>query len=132
MFSFITGLLRAVCGWWHHATIGTLLFTSMKGEKVGEDDQGNEYYRERNGDRRWVIYNGEIEASRIPPEWHAWLHHTVDENPVDNPPVVKAWEKDHLPNLTGSVDAYFPSGSLNETGQRAKTTGDYEAWTPGN
>ena len=123
-------LLRKIFTWWHNSTIGTWVFTSLNGEKVGEDDQGNVYYREKKGKKRWVIYNGEIEASRIPPEWHAWLHYTVDETPVEQPPVVKSWEKEHQPNLTGTVDAYYPSGSLNAAGSRAKTTGDYEAWTP--
>jgi NADH:ubiquinone oxidoreductase subunit len=46
---------------------------------VGEDDQGNTFYRSRDGKRRWVIFNGESEASRVSPDWHGWLHHTWDE-----------------------------------------------------
>lgn len=94
-------LLRALT-WWHDSTLGTALFTSRKGEKVGKDDQGNVYYRERGGDRRWVIYNGEIEATRIPPEWHAWLHGLSDAPPSEKPLPTKAWEKPHHPNLTGT------------------------------
>ena len=53
-------------------TFGTWLFTKMRGELVGSDDQGNRYYQDRRvipGRRRkrWVIYNGEAEASRVPP-----------------------------------------------------------------
>ena len=71
-------------------TIGTLLFTWWKGERVGTDEFGNRYYREKPGrqlrpgggrdsrERRWVLYKGEAEASKVPPEWHAWLHHTVN------------------------------------------------------
>lgn len=118
--------------WWNSPTFGTRVFTSRKGEKVGEDSAGNTYYRERGGKRRWVIYkNGPVEASRVPPEWHAWLHYTVDETPVESPPVVKEWEKDHLPNLTGSTNAYQPGGSLASAGQRQATASDYEAWSPG-
>ena len=51
-------------------TINTQLFTWHKGVRVGEDDQGNIYYRTRDDKRRWVIFNGEAEASRINPEWH--------------------------------------------------------------
>ncbi len=48
-------------------TIGTWLFTKMRGELVGPDDQGNRYYQDKRmiaGRRRkrWVIYNGEPEA----------------------------------------------------------------------
>lgn len=116
--------------WWNSATFGTLLFTSRKGEKVGEDDQGNIYYQEKGGRRRWVIYkNGPVEASRVPAEWHRWLHYTADVPPSEEPPVVKPWEKDHLPNLTGTDQAYMPAGALN-VAERAATTSDYEAWRP--
>jgi NADH:ubiquinone oxidoreductase subunit len=124
----IKDLILQTFGWWHNATWGTRLFTARKGEQVGTDDQGNCYYRERGGPRRWVIYKGEIEASRVPPEWHGWLHHTVDTPPTEKPLAVKAWEKPHQPNLTGSGGAYQPSGTL--AGSRARATGDYEAWRP--
>jgi NADH:ubiquinone oxidoreductase subunit len=117
--------------WWNSATFGTRLFTSRKGEKVGEDAQGNIYYQEKGGRRRWVIYkNGPVEASRVPADWHGWLHYTVDETPKENDPNIKPWEKEHLANQTGSDDAYFPSGSLNAAGERASTVSDYEAWKP--
>ena len=54
--------------WWKGETIGTQIFTWRQGIKVGEDDQGNLYFRDRNDKRRWVIYNGEVEASRVSPE----------------------------------------------------------------
>ena len=132
----MTGIIAKLFGspiftWWNSATFGTRLFTSRKGVKVGEDDQGNIYYQEKNGHRRWVIYkNGPVEASRVPAEWHGWLHYTHELPPTEQKPVVKDWEKDHVPNLTGSDGAYFPSGSLNVPGERAATASDYEAWRP--
>ena len=115
--------------WWISPTFGTRLFTKRKGVQVGEDDQGNVYYQEKDGKRRWVIYkNGPIEASRVPPEWHGWLHYTVDVSPVDQAPEVKSWEKDHVPNMTGTMAAYMPEGA--KGGQRTKTASDYEAWRP--
>ena len=116
--------------WWRGVPLGTALLTRRKGVKVGQDEQGNTYYRSRDGKRRWVLYNGENEASRVPPEWHLWLHHTADTPPSEAPPKRKVWEKDHLPNLTGTSGAYFPPGSLSRGGERGKTSGDYEAWTP--
>lgn len=111
-------------------SLGTKLFTYFRGELVGEDSDGNKYYREKNGPRRWVMYNGEVEATRVPPEWHRWLHRTTDKTPVEEPPVVKDWEKDHIPNLTGTVNAYLPDGHVSNPADRKKTTGDYEAWSP--
>jgi NADH:ubiquinone oxidoreductase subunit len=40
------------------------------------------------------------------------------------------WEKDHLPNLTGTLEAWRPTGSISRTGERPRATGDYQAWTP--
>jgi NADH:ubiquinone oxidoreductase subunit len=122
-------LLRALT-WWHDSTLGTALLTRRRGVKVGTDSQGNVYYRDRAEDRRWVIYNGEVEATRIPPEWHAWLHGLTDEPPSVAPLPVQPWEKPHLPNLSGTPEAYHPLGSLEAGGVRAKATGDYEAWRP--
>jgi NADH:ubiquinone oxidoreductase subunit len=124
------GLIKTFFTWWNGVTWGTWLFTKRKGERVGDDAQGNVYYRERGGPKRWVIYNGPIEASRIPPEWHAWLHYTVDAPPSEKPPLVKPWEKEHAPNFTGTAQAYAPAGSLSAGGTRAAATGDYEAWRP--
>ena len=111
------------------ATIGTRLMTWWKGELVDEDQFGNKYYRQKGGRRRWVIYAGRPEASKVPPEWHAWLHHTIEEAPT-KPAEQPAWLKEHLPNLTGTAAAYRPSGSLLDAGRRPQATGDYEAWQP--
>ncbi|MBV1900279.1 MAG: NADH:ubiquinone oxidoreductase subunit NDUFA12 [Kordiimonadaceae bacterium] len=109
--------------WWNTTTVGTLLFTSSKGEKVGTDDQGNVYYREKNGSRRWVIYkDGPNEASRVPAEWHGWLHYTVDVLPSEQDVVVREWQSEHQANLTGTAQAH--------TALNPKAEPDYEAWRP--
>ena len=112
----------------------TRLMTLLTGTLVGRDEQGNAYYRGKkpaaNGrERRWVVYRGEVEASRIPPHWHAWLHRLVDEPPV-NPPPAHPWQEAHQPNLTGTPVAYRPAGSTARGGHRAATTSDYEPWVP--
>ena len=109
------------------ATIGTLVMTWWKGELVGEDQFANRYYRVKRGDRRWVIYKGRPEASKVPAEWHAWLHHTIEAAPTGDRTAAD-WEREHEPNLTGTEHAYHPSGSLLEGGRRAATTADYESW----
>ncbi|MDF1854872.1 NADH:ubiquinone oxidoreductase subunit NDUFA12 [Pseudooceanicola sp.] len=120
-------VLRALT-WWNGATLNTLLYTSRKGVKVGEDDQGNRFFRSRDGKRRWVLFNGEVEASRISPDWHGWLHHTFDKAPTDAPLSHRAWEKPHQENLTGSPLAYAPSGSIRRSDTAPRQ--DYEAWSP--
>jgi len=106
--------------WWNGQTFGTQLWTWRFGELVGQDEQGNRYYRTRGGkidptlgfQRRWVIYNGYAEASRVPPSWHGWLHHTVDLAPTEETYQPHPWEKPHVPNLTGTPMAYRPPGSI--------------------
>ncbi len=116
-------------------TLGTWLFTLWNGKYVGTDEHGNRYYVERRPsksprERRWVVYDGEDEASRVPPRWHRWLHHISDELPGEAQIPTRAWEQEHQPNLTGSDAAYRPPGSELKAGKRARGTGDYEPWVP--
>jgi NADH:ubiquinone oxidoreductase subunit len=120
--------LKRLLTWWNSQTLGTQLFTARKGVKVGEDAQGNTYYETRDGKRRWVIFNGECEASRVSPDWHGWLHHTWDQPPTKAPLQHRTWEKPHQENLTGSALAHAPAGSIRK-GTPAERR-DYEAWQP--
>ncbi|QIE41825.1 NADH:ubiquinone oxidoreductase subunit NDUFA12 [Meridianimarinicoccus aquatilis] len=120
-------LVRAVT-WWNGQTLGTQWFTRKNGVKVGEDDQGNVFYETRDAKRRWVIFNGDVEASRISADWHGWLHQTYDEPPTKQELKHKSWEKPHQENLTGTPMAYAPPGSIRRPVPEKRT--DYEAWTP--
>ena len=130
------GILSKLFTWWDGATVGTLLDSSLRGEKVGTDAQGNAYYRAKKRspdgrERRWVIYSGANDASRVPPEWHGWLHGSFDGAPESNLPPPRVWEADYTPNATGTARAYRPAGALERGGVRAAATGDYEPWSPG-
>src|SRR5262249_31746080 len=70
------GFIRRLFVWWYGATLGTFVTTWVSGHFVGKDAFGNRYYENRGGKRRWVLYKGTVEASRVPPDWHGWLHHT--------------------------------------------------------
>jgi NADH:ubiquinone oxidoreductase subunit len=122
--------LRLIFVWWRGATLGTFVSTWWSGHFVGKDGFGNRYYRDRSDRRRWVIYNGTVEASRVPPEWHGWLHHTFADPPTVAPPKIKPWEKEHVPNMTGTDAAYRPAGSLAASGRHAPASDDYQAWKP--
>ena len=127
------GLNRNPFTWWNGATIGTIL--GLRGKaRVGEDHLGNVYYEggsDTNGlPRRWCIYNGPNDPSRMPPEWFSWMHHQIDDVPARALPARRAWQKPAVPNMTGTALAYRPPGALEKGGHRAPATGDYEAWTP--
>lgn len=130
------GILSKIFTWWDGATVGTLLHSALRGEKVGTDAQGNTYFRAKKRspdgrERRWVIYAGANDASRVPPEWHGWLHGSFDGVPESNLPPPRVWEADYTPNATGTARAYRPAGALERGGVRAPATGDYEPWSPG-
>ena len=132
-------LIYTLFAWWGPQTIGTRLTTWRGGERVGADEFGNIYYRSRGGaihpvlgvERRWVIFSTEADASKVPPGWFGWLHHTSDVAPSAESYVPREWQVAHRPNMTGTSEAYRPPGSALVTGHRPKVTGDYEAWTPG-
>ena len=117
-------------------SVGTLLYTWMNGRQVGLDSFGNRYYVHKSRTRldgrhkRWVVYSGMAEASKVPAEWHGWLHYSVDETPGEVEEPRHEWQKDHLPNLTGTRYAYRPPGHVLSGGKRDRATGDYEPWTP--
>lgn len=130
-------MLDKIFSWWSGATIGTLFTVNRLGVKVGEDEFGNRYFEGKGGKgeydgrkRRWVIYNGYADASKVPAEWFGWLHHTYADPPSAEPRPLRRWEKPHLPNMSGTPYAYRPAGAISRGGERASATGDYQAWTP--
>ena len=125
------GFWSKIFTWWNGATVGTALFTRRFGNEVGKDDTGNIYYQDKKRPhRRWVIYNGANDGSRVPPGWNAWLRGTIDELPEKGLPPRRKFEQGPQPNLTGTMAAYRPGGSLAAKGIRPASTGDYEAWKP--
>jgi NADH:ubiquinone oxidoreductase subunit len=131
-------VLKSIFTWWNGATVGIRFTIAKHGVFVGQDEYGNKYYEARTNrhsydakhKRRWVVFNGYAEASKVSPDWHGWLHYTFDEPPTTAPLPRRGWEKEHRPNLTGTIHAYRPKGSLARGGERQRATGDYEAWKP--
>ncbi|MDR2832063.1 MAG: NADH-ubiquinone oxidoreductase subunit NDUFA12 family protein [Rickettsiales bacterium] len=104
-------MLSKIC-----STIKRLL--RREGKFVGRDENENSYYESSKG-KRWVIYNNVSEPTTVPPEWHIWLHYTDNVVPVNN----KKRKVKHIPNLTGTKDAYYPNQKVNNY---------YESWNPDN
>ena len=120
MFSFF----KQIFIWWHRQTIGTFIYTLLTGKFVDKDEFGNKYYTNSKG-KRWVIYKNKVDSSRIPPEWHSWIHFLTKNKPSNNLNKYK-WQKKHEENLTGTTKAYKPSGSL-----KSDSKGNikkYETW----
>ena len=100
-------MIKEIFVWWNRQTIGTRIQTLLFGKFVGEDNFGNKYYKSKSG-KRWVIYSGEVDASKIPDDWYSWMHFTP--NKIENTHELKKfdWQKPHKSNLTGSKEAYSP------------------------
>lgn len=129
-------ILSEIFSWSGGNTWGTRWTLWREGRMVGRDDLGNTYYVQKSGvgplgvPRRWVVYKNLAEASLVPPEWHGWLHYTTDIMPNQEGYIPRPWEKPHRPNMTGTAQAYRPSGSILSKGERPKATGDYKPWRP--
>jgi NADH:ubiquinone oxidoreductase subunit len=102
-----------------------LIRSAFFGKPVGVDPFGNIYYCSKNNpNKRWVVYYGNEDATKIPPQWYGWLHGFM------NIPLsfedAYSWQKKHTPNLTGTLLAHKPHdttvGSKNQMG--------YTPWRP--
>ena len=107
--------------WWNQQTLGTRIQTILFGKFVGKDSFGNKYYENKNG-KRWVIYSGEVDASKIPVEWYSWIHFTPNKVEKDHNLKKYDWQKPHQSNLTGTEKAYYPN--KNKDGIKKK----YSSW----
>lgn len=94
---------------------------------VGTDEFGNSYYEDKNK-KRYVVYKGIAEPSKVPAKWFGWLHHTNDVSPVNINTKEYSWQKIHLPNLTGTKYAFNPKNSQSTTSSKVRKT--YEEWKP--
>jgi len=119
----MTRFLKQIFTWWHRQTLGTFLYTLFTGKYVGEDEFGNKYYLNSKG-KRWVIYKNSIESTKIPPEWHLWIHFLSKDKPTLEKKY--EWQIPHKENLTGTVQAHKPEGSLSSDSK--KNMNKYETW----
>ena len=118
--------LKQIFTWWHKQTLGTFIYTLFTGKIIGRDQFGNKYYSNSKG-RRWVIYKDNIESSKIPPDWHSWIHFLKINKPFNDEKKF-LWQKQYEENLTGTTRAYKPEGSL--TSDLKKNMKKYETWKP--
>ncbi len=114
-FSFVRRISQA----------GTYLRTLISGVSVGRDEFGNRYYRERGKPRapyggrvrqkRWVLYKGAPEPTKVPPEWHMWLHYMADAPLHED--ARKPWQKPY-------------EGGFAATPVAREAENNYQAWKP--
>lgn len=109
------------------------IYLKWNGQKVGADAYGNRYFIEKKSTkgkpkRRFVLYKGIEEASKVPPLWHSWLHYSTDDIPVTSTDELDDKTR-HLPNLTGTPLANNPK-KYHFTDDKQLKKPDYTAWNP--
>ena len=118
-------MIKQIFTWWNRQTFGTFLYTLFFGKFAGKDNSGNKYYQNSKG-KRWVIYNGEINASKIESDWYQWMHYQTNINPLKTKISKHPWQKPHSDNKTGTEKAYRPNKITN----KKKDFKKYESWKP--
>lgn len=91
---------------------------------AGKDIFGNEYYTKPSknhtyNEKRFCLYNGINETSKVPAMWHAWLHYLSRTIPKENMDL-----NTHIPNLTGTKLKHHPK-TISPTSQK-----EYIPWSP--
>ena len=51
----VFSVLSKATTWWNSQTLGTQLYTWRKGVKVGEDDAGNVFFKDKHDNRRCCL-----------------------------------------------------------------------------
>ena len=115
-------MIKQIFTWWNSQTIGTFLYTIFFGKLVGKDEFGNKYYKNKK-DNRWVIYKGEVNASKITSDWYSWIHNISNNIPTDEKKF--SWQKPHKDNKTGTKDSFKPNKLSKENNKKYKK---YESW----
>ena len=121
--------LKRLVTWWNSQTLGTQLFTWRRGEKVGEDAQGNVYYQTRG--RRAAL--GDLQrrdgslarGARLARLAAFHLGSAADHGAACR---TRPGKSRISQNLTGTTAAYAPPGSIRRSDPVARR--DYEAWQP--
>ena len=111
------------------------IYTFFKGDFVGKDQDGNKFHKSNisygvKKEKRWVIYKGDNDPTKIDPNWHAWLHHTTNDIPSKKTRKKFNWQKKITPNYTGTSKAYLQPGHMLNKEKKNKIIKNYESWKP--
>tara|TARA_B100001027_G_scaffold96225_1_gene66094 strand:- start:459 stop:830 length:372 start_codon:yes stop_codon:yes gene_type:complete len=123
-------MIKEIFTWWNGQTFGTRLWSYFHGQEVGRDEKNNRYFKNKSDTKRWVIYDGEIDSSMTNPDWNNWLRYTSKEIPREAKK--HFWQKNHIPNQTGTQNAYMPKRDQESSITKKQKSLGYEKWKPKN
>ena len=112
--------------------LGTLLYSFFYGKKVGQDKDGNKFYIHKyNLKKKWVIYNKIVDPTSLKVAWQLWLTNNKKEVPADiNNNKTYTWQKEKIPNYSGTKHSYHPKISKNTPQKSKKNKNLKEIWSP--
>lgn len=112
--------------------LGTLIYSFLYGKKVGEDKNGNKFYiHKKNDKKKWVIYKKIVDPTSLMVIWQLWLTNKKPALPSDlNTDTAYKWQKEKLPNYSGTKESYHPRVSKNSIDKTNKDKQSNEIWRP--
>ena len=72
-------IFKEIFVWWNQQTLEQELYTIFFGKFVGRMIKAINIIKSKIRNR-WVIYNDEIESTKITNEWYSWIHFMPNKN----------------------------------------------------
>ena len=112
-------------------SVGTILYSFLFGKMIGKDKIGNKFFIHRKiKGKKWVLYKKNIDPTALEVKWQIWLTNT-DMNSVNiSEEKNYAWQKTKKANLTGTINSYHPSTSIENGIDNIKKNIKNSIWKP--
>ncbi len=113
--------------------IGILIYSFLYGKKIGQDKSGNKFYVHKNNKikKKWVLYNKIVDPTSLMVTWQLWLTNKKHEIPdALSSSRDYVWQKERMPNHSGTIDSYHPKLSKNKKIKNNKNKEIKEIWGP--
>ena len=111
--------------------IGTLLYSFLKGKKIGQDKIGNKFYiHKKNKNKKWVLFKYKVDPTSLDVKWQIWLTTTNSKVPIAIEENNFKWQKEKQPNLTGTINSYHPKINTNKKKQDITKENKKSTWDP--
>ena len=111
--------------------IGTILYSFLKGKKIGQDNIGNKFYiHKKIKNKKWVLYKYSIDPTSLDVKWQIWLTSTNNNVPLTIEENNFKWQKDKKPNLTGTTGSYHPKINVAKRKKHIEKKYNNSTWNP--
>ena len=74
-------MIKQIFTWWNSQTFGTFFYTIFLENLLVKMNWVINIIKIKKA-KRWVIYKGEINASKITTDWYSWIHNISNNIPI--------------------------------------------------